>query len=250
MVLEKLIPIEKANKRPIYALFFGAIITTISILVGYKVFSDNAGMATLAFIVIGSLPFLRKLISIEESSEATAGTLKRAFKRNKPLIWLFLNFYLGVALIYFFFSMFGGTFAQELFNQQMNVFSGALSHSLALGDAYTIIGNNLGIVTLAIILSLLYGSGAIFILVWNASVLGTFLAYRGIPAMVKYLPHASLEFVGFFMAAIAGGILSEAVEKHDFGGERFKNILRDSILLIILSIVVIVVGAFVEVNVL
>ena len=86
MVLERIVSVEKVEAKPYYAACFGAIITLIAILVGYRVFQVNAGMATLAFIVIGSLPFLRKLIAIEEAEEATANTFKKALARNRQVI--------------------------------------------------------------------------------------------------------------------------------------------------------------------
>ena len=63
------------------------------------------------------------------------------------------------------------------------------------------------------------------------------------------MPHASIEFVAFFMVAIAGSIISEAIEKKDYRGNRFRNILRDAGLLVVLSTVLIVVAAIVEIQV-
>ena len=100
MVLERIISVKKAETNPYYAGFFGVIITLIAILVGYRVFEVNAGMAALAFIVIGSLPFLRKLISIEESKEATANNFRKAFTRNRKIIEIF--FYINESRFDFF----------------------------------------------------------------------------------------------------------------------------------------------------
>ena len=249
MVLERIISVKKAETNPYYAGFFGIIITLIAILVGYRVFEINAGMATLAFIVIGSLPFLRKLISIEESKEATANTFKQAFSRNRKIIEIFFYFFLGVSAVYFSLSMIFPNLGELLFTEQHKVFSGSINYSLENSDLLPILKNNFSIIILALVLSLLYGAGAIFIISWNASVLGTFLAYKGIPKMFTYLPHASIEFVAFFMAAIAGSIISEAIEKEDYRGTRFRNILRDAGLLVVLSAVMIVVAAIVEIQV-
>ena len=250
MVLENIISVKQTEKNPIYAFFLGVMLTSIAILLGYRVFLSNAGLATIAFIIMGSMPFLRKLISIEEKEEAQANTFKKAFKRNEPIIWLFLNFYLGIALTYFLVSSFlSPELSEILFKAQQNVFSGSITYSLDNFDLAPIIGNNLGIILLSLILSLLYGVGAVFIITWNASVLGTFLAYKGFPALLKYLPHATVEFLAFFMAAIAGSILSEAIEKKDYKGDRFKNILRDVGLLVSLSVALIIIAAVIEVSV-
>ena len=249
MVLERIISVKKVETNPYYAGFFGVIITLIAILVGYRVFENNAGMAALAFIVIGSLPFLRKLISIEESEEATANTFKKAFARNRKIIEIFFYFFLGVSAVYFILSMIFPNLGELLFTEQHKVFSGSINYSLENSDLLPILKNNLNIIILSLVLSLLYGAGAVFIISWNASVLGTFLAHKGIPAMFTYLPHASIEFVAFFMAAIAGSIISEAIEKKDYRGNRFRNILRDAGLLVVLSAILIVVAAIVEIQV-
>jgi len=249
MVLERIISVEKVESKPYYAGFFGAMIAVIAILVGYRVFQSSAGMAALAFIVIGSLPFLRKLISIEESEEATANTFLKAFKRNKNIIEIFFYFFIGVSLVYFILSTIFPNLGSLLFSEQHSVFSGSISYSLENSDLLPIIKNNFSIILLSLILSLLYGAGSVFIISWNASVLGTFLAYKGFPTLLYYLPHASIEFVAFFMAAIAGSIISEAIEKKDYSGDRFRNILRDAGLLIVLSTILIVVAAIIEIQV-
>lgn len=249
MVLERIVSVEKVESKPYYAACFGAVITLIAILVGYRVFQVNAGMATLAFIVIGSLPFLRKLIAIEEAEEATANTFKKALARNRQVIEVFFYFFLGVSAVYFILSTLFPSLGELLFTEQHKVFSGSINYSLESSDLLPIIKNNLSIILLSLILSLLYGAGSVFIISWNASVLGTFLAYKGFPTLLYYLPHASMEFVAFFMAAIAGSIISEAIEKKDYAGDRFRNILRDGGLLIVLSALLIVVAAIVEVQV-
>ncbi len=250
MVLEKIINISEIERKPIKILYYAILITLVSIMLGYRIFESSPGFAALAFIVIGSLPFVRKLIEIEEIKEASASNWKIALKRNKTVIEILFFFFLGVSLTYFLISIIVPNFGDLLFAEQNKVFSGAISHSLESSSFLPIIKNNLSIIMLSILLSLLYGSGSIFVISWNASVLGTFLAAKGMPQLLYYLPHASLEFFGFFMAAIAGSIISEAIEKHDYSGNHFKNILKDALLLTVLSAILIVVAAYVEVTVL
>ncbi len=250
MVLEKIVNITEVEHKPSKTLFYSIIITLVSILIGYRVFESSPGFAALSFIVIGSLPFIRKLIEIEEIEEANASNWKIALKRNRPTVEILFFFFLGVSITYYLISVFLPNFGEILFSEQNKVFSGAISHSLESTSLLPIIKNNLSIIILAILLSLLYGSGSIFVISWNASVLGTFLASKGLTNALLYIPHASLEFFGFFMAALAGSLISEAIEKHDYSGNHFKNILKDSTMLTLLSVTLIIIAAYVEVAVL
>jgi len=250
MVLEKIINYTEIESNPKKVFFYSILITLVSILLGYRVFESSPGFAALAFIVIGSLPFIRKLIEIEEIKEANTNNWKLALLRNRKVIEILFFFFMGVSFTYFILSVLLPNFGELLFLEQNKVFSGTISHSLESIHLLPIIKNNLSIIILTILLSLLYGSGSIFVISWNASVLGTFLATKGFPTLLYYLPHASLEFLGFFMAAISGSIISEAIEKHDYKGNHFKNILKDSLLLCIISAALIIVAAYVEVSIL
>jgi len=109
--------------------------------------------------------------------------------------------------------------------------------------------------------SLFFGAGAIFILTWNASVIGaamgSFATERlglfgshliGIPlSLMRYMTHGVFEILAYFMAGLAGGIISVAIINNDLMGENKKRILRDSVDLILLSIVFLIVGSIIEV---
>ena len=112
-----------------------------------------------------------------------------------------------------------------------------------------------------LIFSLFYGSGTVFILAWNASVIAAAMGNivrltmaKGIftsisYALGKYLLHGIPEIAGYFVAALAGGIISVAIIKHEFGSERFIHILIDSMDLIVLSVVILAISAILEVYV-
>jgi uncharacterized membrane protein SpoIIM required for sporulation len=124
-----------------------------------------------------------------------------------------------------------------------------------------------------ILFSFIYGSGAIFILAWNASVIGTAIGNfvrTGLAAsaaaigagfgithylqvislgLFKYSIHGIPEILAYFTAGLAGGIISVAVIRHDMKTRKFEHILLDSADLLIISIVLLVVAAFLEVYV-
>jgi len=55
------------------------------------------------------------------------------------------------------------------------------------------------------------------------------------------------ELGGYFIAAIAGGVLSKAYAKERFMSNSFKIIVKDSFILLILSVIVLGVAALIEV---
>ncbi|MCA9477624.1 MAG: stage II sporulation protein M [Nanoarchaeota archaeon] len=130
--------------------------------------------------------------------------------------------------------------------------------------------NNIKVLVFCILFSFLYGAGAIFILTWNASVIGTAVGnfirsnlatvahlvglekasqYFSIITigLFKYIIHGVPEILGYFVAALAGGIISIGVIRHDFEGRKFEHIVLDAADLILLSIGIIFVAAALEV---
>ncbi|HEY9702953.1 MAG TPA: stage II sporulation protein M, partial [Allocoleopsis sp.] len=109
-----------------------------------------------------------------------------------------------------------------------------------------------------------------FILIWNASIVGTAIGsfVRGsIDAMtqtvcgptagttfcaitsgiLRYAIHGIPEILAYFVAALAGGIISIAVINHEFTSRKFEHILLDSADLIMLAIGILFFAALIEV---
>ena len=140
-------------------------------------------------------------------------------------------------------------------NQQVtgNVISGGMLLKIFL--------NNIRVLIFCLLFSFFYGVGAIFILSWNASVIGVaignfirtnvskYLAYFSIVplAIVRYMTHGILEIGAYFVAGLAGGIISVAIIKHDLGTKNFEHVLLDSVDLILVSVLLLVIAALVEV---
>lgn len=155
--------------------------------------------------------------------------------------------------------------------------TGALSDSTIGGEAIgnaslflQIFLNNFKVMLFCIFFSFFYGAGAIFILTWNASVIsaaiGTFFRthmsdYASSLGLVKlagyfhiyslsllrYFIHGLPEILGYFIGGLAGGIISVAVIRHDFGTQTFRRIIRDAFDLFLLAIVVLLIAAGIEV---
>jgi len=114
--------------------------------------------------------------------------------------------------------------------------------------------NNMYVLIFTLVFSLIFGAGAIFVLAWNASVIaaaiGIFTKSNIMDlfyGLARYMIHGGLEIASYLIVALAGGIVSIAVIKHEFGTEKFWEVLQDSLNLIILAVIVLLLAAFVEV---
>ncbi len=155
--------------------------------------------------------------------------------------------------------------------------TGAISGDIIEGDAIggvalflQIFLNNFKVMLFCIFFSFFYGAGAIFILTWNASVIsaaigmffrthisdyasslgfvkiaGYFHIYS--LSLLRYFIHGLPEILAYFIGGLAGGIISVAVIRHDFGTRTFRKIVRDAFDLFLLAIVVLLIAAGIEV---
>ena len=130
--------------------------------------------------------------------------------------------------------------------------------------------NNVKVLSFAILFAFIYGAGAIFILTWNASVIGTAIGnfirsnlsdYAGLlgfdkfssyfnvisVGLLRYILHGIPEILAYFYGGLAGGIISVAVVKKHYKDEKFSHILFDVSELLIISLAFLLVAAFIEV---
>jgi len=179
--------------------------------------------------------------------------------RHKTTITFYVYLFLGMTFAYFLlYSAAGEGTASVAFENQVDLirpgptglFSG---HSLL----WIIIANNLKIMLICVILSLLYGSGAVFILNYNASIAGVLFggslrallwgAGGFIANPLAYLPHTGLEILAYLFAAVCGGILSKATAGSQRGSERI--LLVDGVMFFVFSILLVLIAGIVEVQV-
>ena len=133
-----------------------------------------------------------------------------------------------------------------------------------------IFSHNMSVLFFCVFFAFFYGAGAIFILAWNASVIGAAIGNfirRGLAdiltkmgflsigsylqvfslSLLRYMTHGIFEILAYFIAGLAGGIISVAVIRHDFASKDFNHIIADSLDLLIIAIIVLFVAALVEV---
>jgi len=64
---------------------------------------------------------------------------------------------------------------------------------------------------------------------------------------LKYMTHGVLEIIAYFVAALAGGILSIGVVRHDFKSGEFKKMILDSTDIFAISIILLFIAALIEI---
>lgn len=269
---------QKAEKRPWELFFVGLVYASLAILLISFVFSKDTilskygGILMVTFTVLASMPFFYYLIKHEEGKDVQIkdnGKLVREHsKALYALMWLFLGFVVALSFWYLVLPQYNDI----NFNAQIKVFCAINSptnfdacieqHGISpiTGDVtrpklvMNIFANNVYVLIFTILFSLIFGAGAIFILVWNASVIAAAVGIfaRGkltrIPlALGRYMIHGVPEIGAYFIGALAGGIISVAVIRKDLQGERMWRIFQDSLTLIIIAVVILFLAALMEV---
>ncbi len=266
MVLESLFSTNKIESRPADMLILSIIVSFASLILSYFVFPEYTGVIFPLLVTVGMAPAFYRILAYDEKTEEeqAKGKIRESFfQRHGKTIWLFSLFFIGVFLVTFSASLLmAEKDAAFFFKPQIDsiIFAKSASGNMLSQNIFgTIFLNNMKIILFAFVLSLVLSTGALWILGWNASVLGIYFAgllKKGLFAefassTLGIFPHAPLELAGYFLAGIAGGILSAGLirEKHNFRGKEFMLVFRDSLLLLSIAVLAIVIGALAEVYV-
>jgi uncharacterized membrane protein SpoIIM required for sporulation len=280
MVLEYIVNPFRAEKNPKRMFFVGFLYCSVAILLSLWIFPSNASLVMVFLTVFAATPLFYNTIKYEEKKDTEdleeKQLLKEHWKALSYFIYMFLGITLAVAAFYVFLP---SKFLDSLFSVQMQTFVDINSNAINTGvtaNALNYLGvfsriffNNLKVLIFCILFAFIFGMGALFILTWNASVIGVAIGnfirsnlaklggfgfstlgnYFSVISigLFKYAIHGIPEILSYFVAGLAGGIISVAVIKHDFGTRNFEKILLDCSDLLILSIILVFVAALLEV---
>lgn len=251
MVLDRIVGRVLLKSKPDVALFIGFVFTLIGFGTSYLIFRSGVSVAMIGLSSLLILPYIIRIFK-PESSE-----YKSVLSSRNPSLKFFAFLFIGMALAYtILFGILSPNIRDASFENQLEIISGRMAAPGGMffnsGLFIEILTNNMLIVTIAVVLSYFYGSGAIFVLNYNASIAGivygssiSALLWGGNPlfaAPLLYLPHTILEILGYLLAAVAGITLSKPLTK-----KNAKLIERDVGILVVAAVVLIIVGAAVEV---
>ncbi len=266
MVLESILNPRNASDKPWHVFVIAFLYTLVAIVVAHQLFPSQSSILSIALITILFVPFFQKLFELEERKEDAAAQKrlnKNLLTRHSASIMIFSAFFLGVVV--------AGTFAfmflpvDNAFSLQTSTLKAISGNILEPTTFSNIFLNNTQVMMLMFILSAIFGAGAVFILAWNASVisvfvglfteslttqgLGTTAAFIvGVPVGLSTLAlHGVPEIVAYFVAGLAGGILSVGLIRENYRSAEFKLILKDALVFMAFAELLIIVAAFLEV---
>ena len=284
MVLEDLIPVQTAERKPIYVLPIAFVYTSIALFFALWIFPSHAALIAVVLVTILTMPLFWGVIGFEKRKQEIDRNYLKDFisvisahkeERDKVVmffVWLFLGLSIAVA---FWFVFLPSDMLKDLFYVQLNTIreinlalsGGAVSQGFFLA----ILANNIKVLSLTVLFSFIFGAGAMFILAWNASVIGvavgdtirsslasakttglaTAVNYTSAisTGLMRYFVHGIPEVLAYFVGAFSGAMLSVAVIKHEIGSERFKKTIYDVGGLIILAIGLLLIAGAIEVTI-
>ena len=277
MVLEDMVIPESMECHPSRMLIVGFIYSTLGIFLGYFVFGKYASISGIFLTTMPLVVIVYRTIRYEECKDLEIKKEYPLLKEHMKALSVFIYLFIGMALSYsMWFTFLPENMVKVICDSQIETVTSVRGSMSATGQFMglsskfeLILLNNLRVLGFCILFSFLYGSGAIFILTWNASVIGVAMGdivktglknvasysnmdflyayFQTFPMSLTYLVHGIPEITAYFTAALGGGIISIAVARHHYASEDFKHIVLDSVQLLLLSVVILVIAAFIEV---
>ena len=260
---------RKAERHPFEMMIVGFFYASISLWLALWVFPDHASIVMVFFTVLSSLYIVQGAIIIEEKKEKDTVSEKWLLKEHAKTINFFLFLFIGFLLAFVFWVIvlpqptINDVFAvqidavRDIQTLTGNAILDTTGKAVSNGEAFgLILSNNLRVMFLSLLFAVFYGAGAIFILAWNASVMGFVIGELarntfGLTALpllfTRYFLHGIPEMVAYFVAALAGGIIFVTVIKGDFKRGRIKRTLIDTSLTIGIAVGLLVIAALIEV---
>ncbi len=276
MVLESLISPFKAEKHPWELFFLGVMFSTVALFISIQIFESMAGLISVFLTVFACVPLFYNTMKFEEQKDLSGLPERTLLKEHAKALTFFMTLFIGILVGYVMWYLFlPAAVSERLFDIQITTIKSINAHAV-LGNITSydlfnkIFFNNIKVMIFCLLFSFFYGAGAIFILTWNASVvavaIGAFIKKNmvsvasgvglakitGMAGVVsygfmRYLFHGIPEILAYFVAGLAGGIISVAVIRHDLTSDNFERIVFDAADLLLISVAIVFIAALMEV---
>jgi len=265
-VIESLVNPRNAEGHPFEMFFLGLVYASVAIFLSLWIFRDYSSLVMVFLTVVASIPLVYTVIGIEEKKDDSLVSERFLLKEHGKAVMIFVFLFLGYLVAFsFWFVVMPDSVVNDMFHVQLetikSINAGVVGWTIGSDFLMQIFSNNIKVMIFCILFAFLFGAGAIFILTWNASVIaaagggfiknslsggsGYFQAGGG--GLARYMTHGIPEITAYFVAGLAGGIISVAVIRHDFGTKRFKHIIIDSLDLIVLAVALLFIAGLIEV---
>lgn len=274
MVLEALLDPDSASDRPWTIIFLSFAFVAVAVYSARYLLRSSTSLLVVALVALPSVTLLANIFNRaagEERGETRKGSVTRYF----PILLTLGSYFVGVmAAFTFFYLLLPVSDRDALFSDQSSelLSIGSVASGRAVQTAFSgnleaafefLFLNNLKVLLVLLGGSILYGTGTVFILDWNASVLGVFVGslseqlarsepakytvWSGIGAgLVGLFPHGTFELFAYLCAALACGVLSAATLRRAYKDPEFLVVVFDVAKLASWSIILLAIGAFIE----
>ena len=256
MVFESLFGARDIEGHPLLMFVAGFLYTFVSVFLSLIVHPDAASILSVGLATVAATPLMVKVVEFEARMlELFPRSLATRQKRIIALYaWFMLGAVSGFTLAYLLLPQ--DLFLSAAHFQLQDLGYVARVRTLITGRALApqafdvIFNNNLRVYLLGVLLSFVYGTGGVFLITWNASIIATLLAYEirssgilvGMYQFLSILPHGILEFMAYFIGGFTGALISVAIFKE----RAKKTILLDAFILFVVGVVLLWIGAWVE----
>jgi len=258
------------SERPYLMFLWALIMSSIAIIISLQVSFEIAvgastfnlgGVFALLFTIIPSTYFITVLLKKEEAlaEKDFAKKGKRSmWGRHEKDIIIMLFYFAGVTIAFALWSMVLANGFFQIQDYQIDKVRSSFSPGGVSGGAINdmnqfgmILTNNLQVMIFAFLFSFIFGAGAVFIIAWNASILGVFIGQLSkhlweVPIVgLSFIPHGIPEIGGYIAAALSGGLISAAIIRKS-NTRVIGLVVLDALKIFGLGVMLIVLGAGIE----
>jgi uncharacterized membrane protein SpoIIM required for sporulation len=229
-MLEEILLLEEEDQNFELLFLLGVAVALIGFYASRVVFPSEVGILA---VVFASIPVMYSLTTYFFDEEKDHDPGLREFG-------VYFSIFAGQAVGFMLLAM----RYTEYFNAQRSVI-GLTGAAVSDAGFISILSNNLAVFLVILVLAAAIGSAGSFVLSWNASVLGVFLAELFVfdPFIIlRYLPHTFLEVSGFLIAGVVGTFASASVAREHFDEEDWRRYA----ILVAVALLLILAGAFLE----
>ena len=277
MVLELLANPGNAERKPWELFFIGMVYSSVALLSALLVFRNHAGIAMVFFTTLGCAYFVQKLLKMEEKKDHSIRSELEILKEHGKALSVFVFLFLGFV---FAFMAWYIILPAETSHQVFGVHEQAIQCVNNPGAQGCVTGTTESF--FRILFNNFRGAAAdsgfcLLLRCWRnihsclercgcgygnrhfykernwhgcrqlrhrfCSILFRHFFCR----ILRYMTHGVFEIAAYFMAALAGGIISIAIARHDFRSPEFRKVLMDSVDVTALAFGVLFLAAVIEV---
>jgi len=257
VVFEYLFGAREAEGHPLLMFVAGFIYTAISVPLALLLHKSAASIMAVSLATIAGVPLILKIIEFE--SDMLDLYPRSVFTREARVVALYLWFFFGeiagFTAAYLLLSPSEFTLVTDYQMRDLGFvqsLQSTITGNATKPDVFNIIfWNNLRVYAIGILLSFIYGTGGVFILTWNASVIATLLATEikksgsvmaGVLHFLGILPHGIIEYGAYVIGGFAGALISLAILQKGWNA----HLIRDAIIFLLTGLGLLYLGATLE----